>query len=96
MGEQLFLERFLWFDAEVRKNRFPNASTLAAARQFESSAKTAQRSIEFFRDRMSAPLEYDPVRKGFSAFPTRVGMNRLLIYPHSLICRVPHRRRGVD
>ncbi|MBI4632539.1 MAG: WYL domain-containing protein [Deltaproteobacteria bacterium] len=64
MGAQLFLERFLWFDAEVRKNRFPNASTLA--RQCECSAKTAQRSIEFFRDRMSAPLEYDAVRKGFS------------------------------
>lgn len=64
MGGQLFLERFLWFDAEVRKNRFPNASTLA--RQFECSAKTAQRSIEFFRNRMSAPLAYDPSRKGFS------------------------------
>jgi predicted DNA-binding transcriptional regulator YafY len=64
MGAQLFLERFLWFDAAVRKNRFPNASTLA--RQFECSAKTAQRSIEFFRNRMEAPLEYDPARKGFT------------------------------
>lgn len=63
MGEQLFLERFLWFDAEARKNRFPNASTLAW--HFECSIKTAQRSIEFFRDRMLAPLEYDPTHKGF-------------------------------
>ncbi len=63
MGEQLFLERFLWFDAEVRRGRYPNASTLA--HQFECSHKTAQRSIEFARTRMGAPLEYDPARKGF-------------------------------
>ena len=47
MGEQLFLERFFWFDTEAKKNTFPNASNLA--RQFECSIKTAQRSIEFFR-----------------------------------------------
>lgn len=63
MGEQLFLERYFWFDAQVRQNKFPNASTLA--QQFECSAKTAQRSIEFFRCRFHAPLEYDPARRGF-------------------------------
>jgi predicted DNA-binding transcriptional regulator YafY len=63
MGEQLFLERFFWFDNETKKNIFPNASSLA--RQFECSIKTAQRSIEFFRCRLHAPLEYDPVRRGY-------------------------------
>ncbi len=63
MGEQLFLERFFWFDAQARQNRFPNATTLS--RQFECSIKTAQRSIEFFRCRLLAPLEYDPTRRGF-------------------------------
>ena len=25
MGEQLFLERYIWFDYEIRQERFPNA-----------------------------------------------------------------------
>lgn len=63
MGGQLFLERFFWFDAEVRKGRYPNASTLA--QRFELSSKTAQRSIEYFRDRMQVPAEYEVARKGY-------------------------------
>lgn len=63
MGDQLFLERFIWFDHEARRQRFPNATRLAA--QFELSGKTAQRSIEYFRDRLQAPLEYDYFRKGY-------------------------------
>lgn len=63
MGDQLFLERFIWFDHEVRRQRFPNAAQLAG--QFEVSGKTAQRSIEYFRDRLQAPLEYDYFKKGY-------------------------------
>ena len=29
MGDQLFLERFIWFDNEARRQRYPNASKLA-------------------------------------------------------------------
>jgi len=63
MGDQIFLERFIWFDNEAKRARFPNASKLS--RQFEISEKTSQRSIEYFRDRLQAPLEYDPARKGY-------------------------------
>ena len=63
MGDQLFLERFVWFDNEARRGRYPNASTLAE--QFEIVTKSAQRSIEYFRDRLLAPLEYHPSRKGY-------------------------------
>lgn len=63
MGELISMERFLWFDAQTRKNKFPNATTLS--RQFECSVKTAQRTIEFFRCRLAAPLEYDASRRGF-------------------------------
>ena len=63
MGDNLSLERYYWFDKQVRTNRFPNANTLAE--QFETSTKTAQRSIDFMRDRIGAPLEYDPGRKGY-------------------------------
>jgi len=63
VGNQLFLERFIWFDQEARIGRWPNASILA--RQFEVSTKTARRSIDYFRDRLQAPLEYDKTHKGY-------------------------------
>lgn len=63
MADQLFFERFIWFDAQVRKGRYPSAAKLAD--HFETSGKTAQRSIEYFRDRLNAPLEYDSSRKGY-------------------------------
>ena len=63
MGEQLFLERFIWFDQQAREERYPNASTLAG--HFELSTKTAQRAIVYFRDRLLAPLEYEQIRKGY-------------------------------
>ncbi len=75
MGDFLILERFKWFDHQIRNNRFPNASTLA--RQFEISPKTAQRSIDFLRDRLEAPLEYDASRRGYFYFETRYELPRL-------------------
>ena len=63
MGDQLFFERFVWFDCEIRRGRFPNAAHLAD--YFEISPKTAQRSIEFFRDRLCVPLEYNYFKKGY-------------------------------
>ena len=63
MGDQLYLERFVWFDSEARHERFPNASKLGE--HFEIAPKTAQRSIDHFRDRLQAPLEYDSSQKGY-------------------------------
>jgi predicted DNA-binding transcriptional regulator YafY len=63
MGDQLYLERFVWFDNEARRERFPNASKLGE--HFEIAPKTAQRSIDHFRDRLLAPLEYDQSHKGY-------------------------------
>lgn len=63
MGEFTLMERFFWLDAQVRKNKFPNATTLS--RKFECSVKTAHRAIEFFRCRLHAPLEYNASRKGY-------------------------------
>lgn len=63
MSSKVIFERFLWFHHQVRKDRHPNASALAE--QFEISAKTAQRDIEFMRDRLLAPLVYVPARRGY-------------------------------
>ncbi len=63
MGDHLTYHRYQWFDGQVKKGRYPNASTLAE--QFEISKKTAQRCIDSFRDRLLAPLEYDSSQKGY-------------------------------
>ncbi len=63
MSDKLKYERFLWFDGRVKAARFPNAKILAE--KFEISGRTAQRDIEFIRDRLGAPLNYNPQRKGY-------------------------------
>ncbi len=63
MGTKNIYERFLWFDQKARAKRYPNATQLAA--EFEISLKTAQRDIEFMRDRLNCPLLYDKTRKGY-------------------------------
>ena len=64
MSDRLKFERFLWFHRQVKDGRFPNASSLVA--EYGVSARTAQRDIEFIRDRLHAPLHYQPRRRGYS------------------------------
>jgi len=63
MGIKNIYERFVWFDNQVRAKKCPNATTLA--NQFEISTKTAQRDIDFMRDRLRCPLDYDSSQKGY-------------------------------
>ncbi len=54
--------------------RFPNATSLAG--ELEYSTKTIHRDLEFMRDRMELPIEFDHARNGYhyteevGAFPT--------------------------
>ncbi len=63
MGKKNIFERFVWFDSRVKSGRFPNATKLA--KRFEVSKKTAQRDIDFMRDRLSCPLQYNNNDKGY-------------------------------
>ncbi len=63
MGIKNIYERFIWFDDRVRQKKYPNTTSLA--RQFEISVKTAQRDIEFMRDRLNCPLQYNQSLKGY-------------------------------
>jgi len=63
MGARNIYERFLWFDRKVRAKKYPNASKLSE--KFEVSSKTAQRDIEFMRERLNCPLHYDQTMKGY-------------------------------
>lgn len=58
----------------VRSGKFPNASTLA--RDLEVSTKSIQRDIDFMRNRLELPIEYNGSRFGYhytaevTSFPT--------------------------
>jgi proteasome accessory factor B len=68
------LERMLRIHQAIQSGGFPNASTLA--REIEVATKTIHRDIEFMRDRLNLPIEFNPAKNGYhyigevSAFPT--------------------------
>lgn len=57
------LERTFWIDYQIRAGRYPTATTIAA--HFETSTKTAQRTLEFMRDRLMLPLAYSHEHRGW-------------------------------
>jgi len=57
------LERVFWIDREIRAGRYPNAPSIA--QHFEVSTRTAQRTLEFMRDRARLPLGYSAERRGW-------------------------------
>ncbi|MEM3112466.1 MAG: WYL domain-containing protein [Candidatus Anstonellales archaeon] len=63
MAGKLAYERYYWFHGQIKANKYPNARHLAE--KFEISHKQAQRDIEFIRDRIGAPLHYNPFKKGY-------------------------------
>ncbi|MEE9911026.1 MAG: transcriptional regulator [Deltaproteobacteria bacterium] len=64
MSSKLIYERFFWFHNKVKENKYPNTKTLSE--KFDISRKTAQRDIDFLRDRMGVPLIYMPEQRGFA------------------------------
>jgi proteasome accessory factor B len=57
------LERMMLVHAQLKSGDFPNCRKIAD--QLEVSTKTIQRDIDFMRDRLGLPIEYDPIRFGF-------------------------------
>jgi predicted DNA-binding transcriptional regulator YafY len=57
------LQRIAAFDRAIRAGEYPNARTIA--RKLEVGHRTVQRDVEFLRERMGAPLVFDPRRNGY-------------------------------
>lgn len=57
------LARMVAIAQALRANRYPNAKTLAD--ELEVNARTIRRDIEFMRDRLDAPIGFDPRRNGY-------------------------------
>jgi proteasome accessory factor B len=68
------LERMIRIHQAIQTGNFPNARELAAS--MEVSSKSIYRDIEFMRERLELPLEFDALHNGYyytqevSAFPT--------------------------
>ena len=57
------LARMMQLHAQLQARKFPNCRKLA--HELEVSAKTIQRDIDFMRDRLGLPIEYDQLHFGF-------------------------------
>jgi predicted DNA-binding transcriptional regulator YafY len=57
------LERMLRLHERLKAGVFPNCRKLAS--ELEVSSKTIQRDIDFMRDRLGLPIEYDQLQFGF-------------------------------
>ncbi|MEX1116334.1 MAG: hypothetical protein WEB53_13870, partial [Akkermansiaceae bacterium] len=57
------MERMWRIHQEISAGEYPNCRQLSA--RLEVSAKTVMRDLEFMRDRLGLPLEYDAVKHGF-------------------------------
>jgi proteasome accessory factor B len=68
------LERMMRIHQAVVAGKYPNATTLAE--EIEVTTKTIHRDVEFMRDRLQLPIEYNSRRYGYyytqpvSSFPT--------------------------
>ncbi|MHB8766203.1 MAG: helix-turn-helix transcriptional regulator [Deferrisomatales bacterium] len=83
MGDHLGLERYYWFDREVRRGAYPNAARLAE--RFELSSRTALRALDFMRFRLGAPLEYVACRRGFRYTDPAYALPPLLVSEDELL-----------
>lgn len=64
-----FKDRPLWrrlqtIHHEIKERRFPNASSLA--QELSVSSKTVQRDLDYLRDELEAPIEFDRGENGYS------------------------------
>ena len=57
------LERIFEFHNLIQAGKYPNCFTLA--RKFEVHVRTINRDLDFMRDRLDLPLEYNSQRRGY-------------------------------
>jgi proteasome accessory factor B len=68
------MERMMRIHQSLQAGKFPNATILA--RELEVGTKTIHRDLEFMRDRLNLPLQFNHARNGYeyteevNAFPT--------------------------
>ena len=93
------LQRMLRIHQAIQSGSYPNAAQLAA--ELEVSTKSIHRDLEFMRDRLELPLEFDYSRRGFryteevNAFPT-VQMTEGEVFALVVAEKALHQYRGTS
>lgn len=57
------IERMLYINKKLEADSYPNAYKLAD--EMECSVPTIYRALDFLRDRLNAPIQYDTYRRGY-------------------------------
>jgi proteasome accessory factor B len=57
--------RILYIHRLLKEDRYPNATTIARDWHIECSPRTIKRDIDYLRDELNAPIEYDPAKRGY-------------------------------
>lgn len=57
------MHRIVWFDNQIRAGNYPNR--LKISEQFEISIRQAQRDVDYLKDSLRAPLNYDAKKRGY-------------------------------
>lgn len=83
-------ERFTWFHKQVKAGRYPNTRHLAE--RFEISRRTAKRNIEFMKDSLCAPLEYNGARRGYFYGDDAFELPKLPVTPEEVLAVLIARR----
>ncbi len=55
--------RLLFIDSKLRENSYPNSVSLA--QEWEVSSRTISRDLDYLRDELGAPIEYDRAHNGY-------------------------------
>lgn len=75
-------ERQIYIDQQIRKGTCPSAADLAA--RFECSERTIKRDIEFLRDRLNAPIQWNRSRNGYFYSEPTWGIRSLILSEREL------------
>lgn len=70
-------ERQLDLDRQIREGKYPTVQQIA--KRWEVSKRTIKRDIEFMRDRMGAPIVFDPQRRGYCYSETTWGIPSIIV-----------------
>ncbi|MDX2038336.1 MAG: HTH domain-containing protein [Isosphaeraceae bacterium] len=68
------IQRILILDREIRSGRFPNSRRFIEL--LEVDRRTILRDLEFMRDRLHAPIEFDRRRQGYRCTREGAGDHR--------------------
>lgn len=63
LSTRSMIERIIFINKKIGDGTYPNAPKLS--KELEVSIATISRDIEFLRDRLNAPIEYDSYYKGY-------------------------------